>query len=125
MEVLAVRSSRHNEQFLRARSASEIDENWRAVCSSCSAGTGGADSSGKFARIVVTGMWSIEHDDRSLLVELGTFSNVEEASAAFDVRGFEDRRREVNRCNNLKPIRTPNSEYDGGRTLGFSGMDDI
>ncbi len=82
MEALAVRSSRHNVQFLLARSAPEIDPKSSAVCSSSSAGMGAADSSGKFARIVVTGISSIDEEGRPV-AGLVAFSDVNETPSVF------------------------------------------
>jgi len=127
VEVLAVLSSRHNVQFRLARSASETEAKSRAVCSSSSAGMGAADSSGKFARIVVTGTSSIDDAEGSPDAALLTFSEEldEEISALAVEVCCNDRSRETRRCNSLKPTSTPSNEYDGGRTLGFSGMDEM
>ena len=119
--VLDVRSSRQSVQLRLSRSCSATDFTLRAVCSSSSAEVGGDESSGAFARIVTIGTSS------SLASELDPTENFPFSPSASCTGLLEGdvRRSETSRCMSLITIKTPSKEYDGGRTFGFSGIDDI
>lgn len=114
---LEVLSSRHSVQFLPARRSAEMVETSRYVLSSSSAGIGGFPSGSTTCMIDDTGSSSMNVSEAPLM---GRVSLAVETGADLAFVRTKSTRRYSNRV----ASKIPRSEYEGGRVLGSSAVEE-